>query len=190
MEMGDIQKSFVSTLHEYCAKKKLSSPKFEYETLNDHTFICKVTLDERIAEGGGRSKRDAKHLACGKLIKLIEQEDPDPTLHNIPRVPLVEMPVEDMVMALRDYCVQNELPLPVLEIVEQSGTSDAPQFVARCTVASIKRFGVSEKKVDARQLAASTMLSLLREVSSNNSTYSSSIATILLDTLYFITYCL
>lgn len=162
--MCDVQKSFVSTLHEYCAKKKLPIPTFEYIMMSDNTFACRVELENKTAEGIGRSKRDAKHLAAGKLIEKMQKMEKDPTLDEIPTVPLVEMPTGDMVMVLRDYCVQHELPLPIFEMVQQSGTSDAPQFVVRCSVASIKRYGMSEKKKDARQLAAATMYQLIAEV--------------------------
>lgn len=164
-EMAEVQKSFVSTLHEYCAKKKLPVPTFEYITMSDNTFACRVELDAMTAEGVGRSKRDAKHLAAGKLINKLQQTTADKTLNEIPSVPLVEMPTEDMVMVLRDYCVSHELPLPVFEMVQQSGTSDAPQFMARCSVATIQRYGVSEKKKDARQLAAAAVFQVITDVS-------------------------
>lgn len=163
--MAEVQKSFVSTLHEYCAKKKLPIPSFEYINMNDNSFACRVELEDMAAEGLGRSKRDAKHLAAGKLLKKIEKLDI--TLEEVPRVPLIAMPTEDMVMVLRDYCVLHELPLPVFEMVQQSGTSDAPQFMARCSVASIQRFGVSEKKKDARQLAAAAMFQVITQVRSS-----------------------
>lgn len=64
----------------------------------------------------------------------------------------------DMLKELRDYCVRHDMPLPTIEIVQQSGTPNAPEFVACCSVASIKRYGKSDKKKDARQRAAIEML--------------------------------
>lgn len=67
----------------------------------------------------------------------------------------------DMLKELRDYCVRHDMPLPTIEIVQQSGTPNAPEFVACCSVASIKRYGKSDKKKDARQRAAIEMLRVI-----------------------------
>ncbi|XP_022226647.2 uncharacterized protein LOC111076904 [Drosophila obscura] len=58
---------------------------------------------------------------------------------------------------LRSYCIQHEMPLPIIEIVQQCGTPHAPEYVACCTVASIKRYG----RKDARQRAAIEMLTVI-----------------------------
>ncbi|XP_022227384.2 uncharacterized protein LOC111077419 [Drosophila obscura] len=59
---------------------------------------------------------------------------------------------------LRNYCIRHEMPLPVVEIVQQCGTPDAPEYIACCTVASIKRYGTAGTKKAARQLAALEVL--------------------------------
>ncbi|SPP79636.1 uncharacterized protein LOC117582563 [Drosophila guanche] len=164
------KKSAVSSLQEFCAKSKTPVPKYDYIDGEDGGYICKIILMEIEAYGNGRSKRDSKHLAAANMLKklrtipgLSEHMDTDGNgvdngsdwydeLKNLNR---------DMVKELRDYCVRHESPLPFIEIVQQSGTPDAPEFVACCTVASIKRYGKSDKKKDARQRAAIEMLSVI-----------------------------
>ncbi|XP_043640986.1 double-stranded RNA-binding protein Staufen homolog 2 isoform X2 [Drosophila teissieri] len=126
------------------------------------------------AYGNGRSKRDAKHLAAVNILRKIRKlpgvdqilqdwetnkvGDPGEELINLNR---------DMLKELRDYCVRHEMPLPTIEIVQQSGTPNAPEFVACCSVASIVRYGKSDKKKDARQRAAIEMLALISSEADN-----------------------
>lgn len=116
----------------------------------------------------GRSKRDAKHLAAANIMRklsklpgftgfsLAADANNDDTASGIAD----EMTNinRDMLKELRDYCVRHDMPLPIIEIVQQSGTPNAPEFVACCSVASIKRYGKSDKKKDARQRAAIEMM--------------------------------
>ncbi|CAD7000071.1 uncharacterized protein LOC101456838 [Ceratitis capitata] len=150
-----VGKSTVSALQEYCAKNKVQPPTYEYIGEEDGSFSCKITFMDTEAVGIGRSKRDAKHNAAGVVIKRLRLsnecvDDLDSGL-----------PPTDMIVVLRDYCVQHQIPLPIFEIVQQGGTPDAPEFTALCTVASIRRYGVSEKKKDARQKAAYEMFCVI-----------------------------
>ncbi|XP_017069881.1 double-stranded RNA-binding protein Staufen homolog 1 [Drosophila eugracilis] len=159
-------KSAVSALQEFCAKSKNTPPVYNFIDGEEGGYVCKVELMEIEAYGNGRSKRDAKHLAAVNILRkirklpgasiLLEQSetvaDACEELTNMNR---------DMLKELRDYCVRHEMPLPTIEIVQQSGTPSAPEFVACCTVASIVRYGKSDKKKDARQRAAIEMLAII-----------------------------
>ncbi|XP_011189475.1 uncharacterized protein LOC105216592 [Zeugodacus cucurbitae] len=149
-----VGKSSVSVIQEYYAKNKVPPPIYDFLDEEDGSFCCKINFMETDAVGIGRSKRDAKHNAAAVLIKRLRLDDSfqsgDDAAGGIPPT--------DMIVQLRDYCVQQDMPLPTFEIVQQAGTPDAPEFTALCTVASIRRYGVSEKKKDARQKAAYEML--------------------------------
>lgn len=149
-----VGKSSVSVLQEYCAKSKVLPPTYEYMDEDDGSFCCKISFMDTDALGIGRSKRDAKHNAAAVIIKKLRLADVSQIADNC----IGAIPPIDMVVQLRDYCVQQNMPLPTFEIVQQAGTPDAPEFTALCTIASIRRYGVSEKKKDARQKAAYEML--------------------------------
>ncbi|XP_036337282.1 LOW QUALITY PROTEIN: interferon-inducible double-stranded RNA-dependent protein kinase activator A homolog [Rhagoletis pomonella] len=152
-----VGKSSVSALEEYCAKNKLPKPHYEYIDEDDGSFACQITVMDTEAEGRGRSKRDAKHQAAFAVIKRLRLTDMPDLVDDSD----VGIPTTDVVVQLRDYCVQHQMPLPTFEIVQQAGTPDAPEFTALCAVASIRRYGVSEKKKDARQKAAYEMLRII-----------------------------
>ncbi|XP_016963972.1 double-stranded RNA-binding protein Staufen homolog 1 [Drosophila biarmipes] len=161
-------KSAVSALQEFCAKSKSIPPTYDFIDGEDGGYVCKVELMEIEAYGNGRSKRDAKHLAAANILRKIRKlpgvsglldecetksvGDLCEELTNLNR---------DMLKELRDYCVRHEMPLPTIEIVQQCGTPNAPEFVACCSVASIVRYGKSDKKKDARQRAAIEMLAVI-----------------------------
>lgn len=157
------QKSAVSALQEYCAQKKVPAPTYDWIDSEDGSYICRAQVMNTDADGQGRSKRDAKHLAASNLIKILRTEYPD--IDAIRPVDVVENPTVDMIAKLRDYCVQQQHPLPIFEIVQQGGSPDAPEFIAMCSVASIRRYGTSEKKKDAKQKAAQAVFRLIVDVS-------------------------
>uniref|UniRef100_A0A1L8ED62 Putative staufen n=1 Tax=Haematobia irritans TaxID=7368 RepID=A0A1L8ED62_HAEIR len=154
-------KSTVSALQEYCAKHKIPPPIYECIDSSDGSFVCRAQVMNVESDGVGRSKRDAKHLAASNLIKKLRVSFPE--IDDVRPIHQVEIPTMDMIVKLRDYCVQKQHPLPVFEIIQQGGTPDAPEFIAMCSVASIRRYGVSDKKKDAKQFAASEILSVIYE---------------------------
>ncbi|XP_017853776.2 uncharacterized protein LOC108607450 [Drosophila busckii] len=172
-------KSSVSALQEFCAQTKTGLPVYDYIDGEEGGYICKVTLMDVEAYGNGRSKRDAKHLAATnimrKLRKLPGFENFGPAADDAGGgggsgsgsmdtvVNELTNMNRDMLKELRDYCVRHDMPLPTIEIVQQSGTPNAPEFVACCCVASIKRYGKSDKKKDARQRAAIEMLCVISQ---------------------------
>ena len=159
-----LPKSSVSAIQEYCAKHKIPAPVYEFiDSEEGGAFICRAQILDMEADGFGRSKRDAKHLAAHNLIKKVRTQYPD--IDDIQRVDRVDVPASDMIVTLRDYCVQHQHPMPVFEIVQQGGTPDTPEFIAMCSLASVKRYGVSEKKKDAKQIAALAMLNVIADVS-------------------------
>ncbi|XP_067624862.1 interferon-inducible double-stranded RNA-dependent protein kinase activator A [Eurosta solidaginis] len=154
-----VGKSSVSALQEYCAKNKLLPPTYEFIDEQDGSFTCEINVMDTIDEGRGRSKRDAKHNAAVAVIKRLKLSD----MPQVGEDCEMSIPTTDLIVQLRDYCVQHQMPLPTFEIVQQAGTPDAPEFTALCTVASIRRYGVSEKKKDARQKAANAMLRIIMD---------------------------
>ncbi|XP_064539699.1 uncharacterized protein r2d2 [Drosophila montana] len=166
-------KSSVSALQEYCAQAKTGNPVYDYIDGEDGGYVCKVVLMDIEAYGNGRSKRDAKHLAAANIMRKLRKlpgfvnldadgdgDGQDNFNLNSVADELTNMN-RDMLKELRDYCVRHDMPLPIIEIVQQSGSPNAPEFVACCSVASIKRYGKSDKKKDARQRAAIEMLCII-----------------------------
>ncbi|EDW03705.1 uncharacterized protein LOC6562899 [Drosophila grimshawi] len=167
-------KSSVSALQEFCSQAKTGNPFYDYIDGEEGGYICKVVLMDVEAYGNGRSKRDAKHLAATNIMRKLpnlagsglaagsDADGSDNFNVNKKAEELTNMN-RDMLKELRDYCVRQDMPLPTIEIVQQSGTPSAPEFVACCSVASIKRYGKSDKKKDARQRAAIEMLYVISE---------------------------
>ncbi|XP_037954519.1 uncharacterized protein LOC119684529 [Teleopsis dalmanni] len=153
------RKSSVSLLQEYCAKNNIPAPIYDFITSVDGGFTCNVRFMDVEEYGNGRSKRDAKHNAAANLAKRLRLAD---SINDVAvKFDTGEMPLTDMIILLRDYCVQHKYPLPEIEIVNQAGTPDAPLFTAACSIASIKRYAESENKKDAKQKAAYRMLSVI-----------------------------
>ncbi|KAH8376580.1 hypothetical protein KR093_000139 [Drosophila rubida] len=166
-----MEKSTVSALQEFCAQTKTGNPVYDYIDGDDGGYICKVVLMDIEAYGNGRSKRDAKHLAASNIMRKLRKVPGFDSLGSTVADKRNDMNDSlmqeftnlnrDMLKELRDYCVRHDMPLPSIEIVQQSGQPNAPEFSACCSVASIKRYGKSDSKKDARQRAAIEMLCII-----------------------------
>ena len=84
------------------------------------------------AEGSAGVKRDA----AGNIKKDIDELAATVSHNDL-------LPTTDMIVTLRDYCMMHRYPLPIVDIIEQNGTPNAPEFKAVCQVATIRRYGVS-----------------------------------------------
>uniref|UniRef100_A0A1A9X5L8 DRBM domain-containing protein n=1 Tax=Glossina brevipalpis TaxID=37001 RepID=A0A1A9X5L8_9MUSC len=150
----------VSVLQEYCAKNRLSAPVYVWTDTETGPFKCIVSVMDVEGHGHGRSKRDAKHLAATDAFKKLQTTHA--IIDEIPQNEQMQIPIIDMIAVLRDYCIQHRYPIPTFEIVQDGGTPSAPEFLAICSIASIQKSGKSDNKKDARQKAASAMLSAMQ----------------------------
>lgn len=152
----------VTALQEYCAKNNIPLPTYDWIDSDDGSFVCKVDAVDSREHGYGRSKREAKHDAAANIIKKLKLTHPDIT--DIPQAPHEAIPTTDIIVKLRDYCVQRNHPLPTIEIIQQTGPAEAPEFTAVCVLSTIKRYGVANNKKEARQKAALEMLRVIIDV--------------------------
>jgi ribonuclease-3 len=67
-------------------------------------------------------------------------------------------PPKDPKTALQEWALKRALPLPVYEVLEQSGPSHAPQFIIQAKVGDATAKGEAGSKRAAEQLAASLLL--------------------------------
>jgi ribonuclease-3 len=70
-------------------------------------------------------------------------------------------PPKDSKTALQEWALKRALPLPLYEVVAQTGPSHAPHFSIRVTVADASATGAAGSKRAAEQEAASLLLGLL-----------------------------
>jgi len=70
-------------------------------------------------------------------------------------------PPKDSKTALQEWALKRALPLPLYEVVAQTGPSHAPHFSIRVTVADASATGAAGSKRAAEQEAASQLLGLL-----------------------------
>ncbi len=71
------------------------------------------------------------------------------------------LPPKDSKTALQEWALKRALPLPVYDVVAQSGPSHAPKFVIRATVGDARATGEAGSKRGAEQEAARLLLGML-----------------------------
>jgi ribonuclease III len=71
------------------------------------------------------------------------------------------LPPKDSKTALQEWALKRALPLPVYEVVEQSGPSHAPHFVVKVCVGDAAARGEAGSKRVAEQEAARALLGIL-----------------------------
>ncbi|KAM8719016.1 hypothetical protein ACLKA7_011680 [Drosophila subpalustris] len=101
------------------------------------------------AYGNGRSKLEANYVANDIIMRKLRKlgsfsglgaaADKSYDGNNESLINELTNMNHDMLKSLRDYCFRHYMLLPTIEIIKQSGTPNAPEFVACCSVASIIR---------------------------------------------------
>lgn len=157
------KKTPITELQEICARRKVPLP--VYESTGEDTsmpakiFSTSVTALGQTCVGIGRSKKDSKHHAALKMLKLLGSKDES-------EIDLDESQMtafsSDKVTEVRDICVQRNFEVPEFECVRSSGPSHAPEFEFECRVGSIVRCGVHNTKKGAKQAACHNMLKTLQ----------------------------
>ncbi|ALC49489.1 r2d2 [Drosophila busckii] len=123
-----VKKSSINALQEFCVQTESGKPLYDSKESGEVGHVCKVTHMDLEAFGNGRTQLAASH-----------------GYENASRM-------GDMLTELRDYCLFHDMPLPTVEIVQQSGAEY-----------SIKRFGKSNSKKDTGQRAAIKTLYIIYE---------------------------
>lgn len=151
-----------------CVAKKAPHPVYEYtgeevdsSNPNSKVFTTSVTALGFSCSGIGRSKKDSKHDAALKLLKLLFQRglsdvnvDEDENFLSVLS--------SDKVTEVRDICVQRNFEMPEFECVRSSGPSHAPEFEYECRIGAIVRRGVHKTKKGAKQAACNEMIKTLQ----------------------------
>ncbi|KAH8333624.1 hypothetical protein KR059_001469 [Drosophila kikkawai] len=146
-------KPAVTALKEFCSKSSKNTPIYDFIIGREGGYICKVKALEMESHGNGRTKREAKQLAAENLWRKLSVQPGVSTE--------IQILNRDMLKELRDYCLLHGMPQPIIKAVQQSDSSSAQDFVASCSVGSIKCYAKADKKKYARQLAASEVLAMI-----------------------------
>lgn len=161
-------KTPITELQELCVAKKAPHPLYAFTgeeadgaTPNSKVFTTSVTALGFTCSGIGRSKKDSKHDAAYKLLKLLFQRglsdinvDDDENFLSVLS--------SDKVTEVRDICVQRNFEMPEFECVRSSGPSHAPEFEYECRIGTIVRRGVHKTKKGAKQAACNEMIKTLQ----------------------------
>ncbi|XP_065224030.1 RISC-loading complex subunit tarbp2-like [Planococcus citri] len=158
-----------SVLQEFCVHRKIT-PVYEIDDDNSPThlkkFICQVTCDTYTAIGEGRSKKEAKHAAAEKMLKIIRPTDEplqSPNTATVPS-PYEGKVKEDSVGPLTDFCTELGIKAPEYVHTRAEGPPHATMFTFRCTVGSFHTEAIERTKQQAKQLAAMYMLNRLKKM--------------------------
>lgn len=163
-------KTPVTELQEICVARKAIHPIYEFTgeevdkaIPNAKIFTTTVTALGHTCCGLGRSKKDSKHDAAYKLLKVLLNQsggsadmDLDDDQHYL------SVLSSDKVTEVRDICVQRNFPEPEFECVRSSGPSHAPEFEYECRIGKIVRRGVHKTKKGAKQAACNEMTKTLQ----------------------------
>ncbi|CAK9825290.1 Interferon-inducible double-stranded RNA-dependent protein kinase activator A [Anthophora retusa] len=133
---------------------------------------------ELIHDGGGRSKKDAKHEAANAVLKIIIEhrgypqlpasESPvrtplPPPVPEVQRIP-PDVPFVNAVGVLHTLCLQNNLEDPKYVLISDVGPPHAKVFTIQCGVATFQEVGIARTKKQAKQEAAKKLLDKLTDI--------------------------
>uniref|UniRef100_A0A1A9X5L9 DRBM domain-containing protein n=1 Tax=Glossina brevipalpis TaxID=37001 RepID=A0A1A9X5L9_9MUSC len=156
------KKCSVSALQQYCAKKNISAPIYEWIDADDGTFICKIKVMDVEHDGHGQSQKDAKHSAASNAIRKLRAHNL--YIDEVPKIEQNQASTGDIIKVLRNYCLQNFRSMPIFEIIEETNAENVREFTANCNLGSIRTSAKSKNKKESWQMAAFAMLAMIQEM--------------------------
>lgn len=167
-------KTPISTLQETMTRLG-TLPKYDliYDGTGTHiaTYQYRVTAIDETAVGIGRSKKEAKHNAARLVLdKLAQKQTINTILPATSLEPLLnsDMPPQDEIQgnvigALLDMCVSHSIPRPEYKLIDEKGEPHAKIFTIACCIRKRQALGTARTKKQAKHIAASNMMKILKE---------------------------
>lgn len=169
-----MSKTPVSILQEYCTRH-IITPHYDLVVngvgTHDPLFRYKLTVNDIITYGEGKSKKEAKHEAAREALTLL----PVCNTNKFNAVePEMSEQVEDITSpyhgALKEnaigelitICANNKLPAPEYILTGDEGLPHAKLFTFECHVAKLIETAASRTKKQAKHLSAKLMLQRLK----------------------------
>lgn len=153
-------KTPVTLLHEYLMKGgEVPDYKLVYNGVGTHDplFQYEVSAKGLVAEGKGKSKKEAKHDAARSLLLKLKDKN---ALEEVVSVvsPYEHSLKENAVGQLQDFCTLHNTALPRYEFIRDEGLAHAKVFGIRCRVSSFFTEAEARTKKQAKQQASHLML--------------------------------
>ncbi|KAJ9593610.1 hypothetical protein L9F63_014849, partial [Diploptera punctata] len=171
-------KTPVSVLQELLSRRGMT-PKYELVqiegAIHEPTFRYRVTVNDNVAMGTGRSKKEAKHAAAKAVLdKMIvgNSEDGAGTVGSNSTVPDVKTeiisPYDDPIPgnpigSLQEMCMSRRWPPPSYDMVSEEGLPHERLFTISCAVFKHRETGTGKSKKLAKRQAAHKMWEKLQE---------------------------
>uniref|UniRef100_A0A1B6CST5 DRBM domain-containing protein n=1 Tax=Clastoptera arizonana TaxID=38151 RepID=A0A1B6CST5_9HEMI len=181
LEMQSLpSKTPVSVLQELLSRRGMT-PKYELVqvegAIHEPTFRYRVTVNDAVALGTGRSKKEAKHAAAKSILdKLICNPDKGPLINSVPNnindqilTNNMASPYDDKINGnpiglLQELCMSRRWPPPNYETEQEEGLPHERRFTIACTVFKFKEIGTGKSKKLAKRQAASKMWKKLKDL--------------------------
>lgn len=157
----------INLLQELCVKHNAPFPKYEMDEVGmneSRMFVCIATAFNFTTRGEATAKQQAKHLAAVELLQNLRILG-HVNIESIPEIP--RPPESDLssnpVSRLSELCAKQTLPMPVYQVIKQTGESHAPEFTMACKLSSHTTTGCANSKKTAKKVVAQQMLDIIEK---------------------------
>ncbi|MBR2612542.1 MAG: hypothetical protein IKC72_05680 [Clostridia bacterium] len=163
MDLVKPQQSFKNQLQEYCQDKKHRLPEPKYTTLGregkEHapTYIVECRVGTQVARGRGRNTQKAQTAAAEAMLALLKKHEGEKKAGDAPQ----RHPADTPASRLRRIADQRKITLSFTE-PQKEGEDCQSDYVVFCTYGTLTTKGQGKSKSEAKQQAASHMLTILR----------------------------
>lgn len=167
--MAKNTKTPVMVLQELAVKRN-AVPEYELifsqQGSHENIFHYQVTILGKQALGVGRSKKEARHEAASKVLKLLAKRGichPDMTDEPCTSAEIkadhtqMKAPI-NCIPKLLDVCFENRIPMAEFVEISDVGPPHCREFTYECRVSFITTRATAGSKKHAKQLAAKDML--------------------------------
>ncbi|XP_025418690.1 RISC-loading complex subunit tarbp2-like isoform X2 [Sipha flava] len=167
--ISSLNKTPASIVQEYAAKNHLVP---QYNIIHNGISQSKVTFKYSLALGNyetvgeGSSKKEAKHEAALKILKLMIKDNPQLLETEFKHWDFdnhVVSPFDNNIKVnaigqLNEICANNKLALPEFRLVREEGQAHAKLFTISCHLSKMVEIATHKTKKQAKHLSAVQMV--------------------------------
>lgn len=163
MDIVKPAQSFKNQLQEYCQDKKRRLPEPKYTTIGregeEHapTYIVECRVGDLVARGKGKNTQKAQTAAAEAMLARLKKQKGT----NAQSVAPKGHPADTPASRLKRIADQRKITLSFTE-PQKEGESSQSDYVVFCTYGTLTTKGQGKSKSEAKQQAASHMLTILR----------------------------
>ncbi|MDR3293810.1 MAG: hypothetical protein LBT20_06910 [Clostridiales bacterium] len=150
--------NYIGELQEYCQKRGIEKPNYQYGTEIDGQWICRLAFDDEVFKNYGRNQKEARNTVARMVLAAIKDKPIDEVepLYDIGR------DNQNAINFLQELWQAGQIPQPT--IYKEGGSECNWQFSATIPPLGLSAVATATTKKEAKIQAARKLYELVKKL--------------------------